>query len=319
MQNTFSETSPDHKSGHTSGHKSGWIGLIGPTNAGKSTLLNQLIGDTLAIVTPKPQTTRHQIKGIYTDKEAQLIFCDTPGLHQGDDSIACMNKEMLKVAYDTLKDVDCICLVLDSSHPEWHWLDLLKPFHKKPITIVFNKIDLLTPPQLIDLDHRYQAYGLPYPAIYLSALKNSGCAALVSDLKENLTEGPVFYPEDTLTDRSMRFLAAEIVREQCFLALDQEIPYGLTVLIESYQDHDDTPEKKGRADIEATIIVNRDSHKGMVIGKGGQTLKKIGANARKALEVLADKPVFLKTFVRVEKNWIKDERRVREYLYGETP
>ena len=119
VQNTFSETSPDHKSGHTSGHKSGhksgWIGLIGPTNAGKSTLLNQLIGDTLAIVTPKPQTTRHQIKGIYTDKEAQLIFCDTPGLHQGDDSMACMNKEMLKVAYDTLKDVDCICLVLDSA------------------------------------------------------------------------------------------------------------------------------------------------------------------------------------------------------------
>lgn len=287
--------------------KSSWVGLIGPTNAGKSTLLNRLVGDKVAIVSPKPQTTRHAIKGVYTDAECQLIFCDTPGLHE---HAGLLNAEMKKRALDTAGGMDILCLVLEAQRPEWQWLLPFAARKRSPCIVLFNKADLLDLSARRRLVSEYGALGLNFPHLFVSALGGEGCDALITTLKAMSKPGPRYYAEDELTDRSWRFLAAEVVREKCFLLLGEEIPYGIGVVIDAFKE-----EKIVK--IRASIIVNRESHKGMVIGKGGAMLKKIGQLAREELESQLGSKIFLELFVRVEKNWIKDERKIREFVYTE--
>lgn len=280
-------------------YRSGYIGFIGPTNAGKSTLLNRLLGDKIAIVSPKPQTTRHCIKGILTETDSQLIFCDTPGLHQ---SAQVLNREMLKVTADALRGMDIVCLVLDATAPDWQWLSIfgkLREGQKK--FIVLNKEDIAHPlPQGEE----------KVPIFLTSATTGKGCGELLAWLKKQVPEGPAHYSDDIITDQSMRFLVSELVREQCLLFLEQEIPYGITVLVDSFKE-------EAILKIHASIVVNRETHKGIVIGKGGATLRKIGEQARLKLEQIFGQRLFLKLFVRVEKNWTKDERKVKEFVYGQ--
>jgi GTP-binding protein Era len=285
--------------------KSAWVGLIGPTNAGKSTLLNRLVGDKVAIVSPKPQTTRHAIKGIYTDTECQLVFCDTPGLHA---HAGLLNEEMKKLAFDTAGDMDILCLVLEAQRPEWQWLLPFAAWKRCPCIVLLNKADLLGEADRQRVASECVARGLHFPCLFVSALNGEGCDTLVTTLKAMSKPGPRYYTEDELTDRPWRFLAAEIIREKCFLLLGEEIPYGIGVVI------DDFKEEK-IVKIRASLIVNRESHKGMVIGKGGAMLKKIGQLAREELEVQLGHKLFLELFVRVEKNWIKDSRKIREFVY----
>ena len=288
--------------------RSGLVALSGPTNAGKSTLLNRLVGEKIAIATPKPQTTRHQIKGVYTDATCQIIFCDTPGFH---DHEALFNRELMRIATETLADVDVICLLLDAWDPKWRWLALPALVTLAPkVLVLFNKADTLSLDARETLLRAYRAQHFPFPCQFISAATGEGVEALMETLRSRLPEGPMYYPEDTLTDRNMRFLAAEIIREKCFLVLEQELPYGLAILIDDF--------KEGRVtDIAATIVVARDSHKGMVIGKGGTILKRIGGLAREELERQLESKVMLRLFVRVEKDWMKNERKIKEFVYRE--
>lgn len=292
--------------------RSGFIGLIGPTNAGKSTLLNRLVGEALAIETPKPQTTRHQIRGIYTDSDCQMIFCDTPGLHQGD---APLNQEMRKVALDTMADMDFLLLMLDGTWPEWNHLDEVVKGARVPVFVLFNKADLLDErarASLLKIFETKERSPFFLPPRFVSALNGEGVVALREELKNRLSEGPLYYPKDDLTDRPLQFLAAEIVRKHCFLLLQEEIPYGLTVLLETFKE----PAEPGRAvEIKVAIVVNREGHKGIVIGSKGSMLKKIGERARAELEKFLNQRVILKTFVRVEKHWIKDPKKIQKFVY----
>ncbi len=292
---------------------SGVAALVGPPNAGKSTLLNTMLGQKISIVTPKPQTTRNRIAGVLNTAEYQIVLLDTPGLHK---SRSPLNREMVRIAMDSLTDVDCVVFIIDISLPFPDKIKREKQQEYKayfrdvsaPAILVLNKIDLIDRQDLLPIIETYSAL-FPFKAIIpVSALTGDGTAVLLDELLSVMPRGPRYFPEDIPTDASERFLSAEIIREKIFLLTGQEIPYGSAVMIDSFKENPDT----GRVTIHATIFLERASQKGIVIGKGGSKLKSIGIAARKDIEKLLQEKVSLHLWVKIRKNWSQDERFLKE-------
>lgn len=293
--------------------KSGMVAIVGPPNAGKSTLLNALLGQKISIVTHKPQTTRNRILGVVNGNTFQIIFVDTPGLHSDGQLL---NREMVRIALESMKGVDAVLFLLDVSRnvPE-----KLKDENEKelagymkqmeaPAILVLNKVDLVDKTRLLPL---IELYSKMYPfksVLPLSALHADGTEQLLSEILKVLPLGPRYFPDDIPTDATERFLAAEIIREKIFLLTGQEIPYSSAVLIESFKED---PEKD-LVTIHAAIVLERQSQKGIVIGKGGRMLKNIGVAARKDIAEMLDRKVMLELWVKVKKNWPQDERFLKE-------
>lgn len=293
-------------------HRCGVVAIAGRPNVGKSTLLNKLLGAKIAIVTPKPQTTRDCILGILTRPGAQILFQDTPGIHQTPKPL---NRRMMVVAEAALAEADVILMLTDAtdaSHCLQHdtlVLDRVKAAGK-PTILAINKIDLLGKPALLPLLDAYgNKAGMP-TVIPISAATGDGLDILVDEIQKHLPAGPALYPEDELSDRSMRFLATEIVREKLTLATHKEIPYSTAVTIDTFTE----PELPLAVTIEMTIHVERSSQKGIVIGKGGSMLKKIGTAARIDLEALLERKVMLKLFVRVDEEWASSDAALKRLL-----
>ncbi|HWS03680.1 MAG TPA: GTPase Era [Gammaproteobacteria bacterium] len=290
----------------------GYVALVGRPNVGKSTLLNSLLGQKISITSHRPQTTRHRILGINTLEQAQIVYVDTPGLHQGNRKA--LNRAINRTAADTLHAVDVVAFLVEgvrwSDEDRWV-LDLLKDV-EVPVILVVNKVDLLEDKAAL-LPHMQTLAALYDFAdiVPLSALKRDNLDRFEACVIEHLPEQAPLYPEDQITDRSERFLAAERVREKLFRKLGQEVPYGLTVEIEQFK------QEGNLRTIHALIWVERDSHKAMVIGKGGSRLKEVGSEARRELETLFDGKVFLQLWVKVKEGWADDERALRSLGYGD--
>ncbi len=287
-------------------HKSGFVAILGRPNAGKSTLLNRFVGQKVAIVTSKPQTTRNRIQGIVTRPEGQIVFVDTPGLHDPDSALG---RQMMHEVAAAVEGIDLLLLVVDASSTQRHadqmLLEKAQRFRGKTILAV-NKIDRLPKPKLLPLIDAYQK-AFEFAAIVpISALKGNGCEELVEEILRALPEGEPHFPEDQVTDQPERFLAAEIVREKAIKAMYHELPYALAVMVEKYE------ETSRLVRIQATMHVERDTQKKILIGHKGEMLKKIGTEARKELEELLGAKVFLGLFVKVVPGWREDPRRVRE-------
>jgi len=287
-------------------HKSGFVAILGRPNAGKSTLLNRFVGQKVAIVTSKPQTTRNRIQGIVTRPEGQIVFVDTPGLHDPDSALG---RQMMHEVAAAVEGIDLLLLVVDASSTQRHadqmLLEKAQRFRGKTILAV-NKIDRLPKPKLLPLIDAYQK-AFEFAAIVpISALKGNGCEELVEEILRALPEGEPHFPEDQVTDQPERFLAAEIVREKAIKAMYHELPYALAVMVEQFEE---TPRL---VRIQATMHVERDTQKKILIGHKGEMLKKIGTEARKELEELLGAKVFLGLFVKVVPGWREDPRRVRE-------
>lgn len=285
----------------------GYAALLGRPNVGKSTLLNALVGEHLAIVTHKPQTTRHRLLGVISEPRGQIALVDTPGLHQR--HAHGLNKRLNRTAVGTLNDVDAVVMVVDAAHwtsEDERVAEQVGRF-EGPRLLVLNKIDLLKDrSDLLALTAELSGRLGPEAVLYTAATKKDGLDVLIDELFAILPEGEPVYPEDEFTDRPARFLAAELVREQLMLQLHQEIPYGLTVQIERFEQAD-----KGLR-ISALIVVSEDRHKGMVIGRQGQVLKRVGSRSRLKMAELFAQPVHLDLHVRTRAGWIDDERALDE-------
>ncbi|SHO45579.1 GTP-binding protein Era [Desulfopila aestuarii DSM 18488] len=293
--------------------KSGMVAIVGPPNAGKSTLMNCLLGQKISIVTPKPQTTRNRILGVVNDDDYQIVLLDTPGLHK---SRVPLNQEMVRIAMDSLSEVDIVLFLVDISLPipeklkeeKEKELTAIMQQVRCPAIMVLNKVDLLGKEKLLPMIAAYSSL-FPFKAVVpLSALNGDGTDRLLTEILNLLPMGPRYFPEDIPTDSTERFLVAEIIREKVFLQTGKEIPYSTAVTIESFKED----EVKHLVTIHATIVVERDSQKGIVIGKGGAKLKSIGTAARKDIERLIDNKVLLKLWVKVKKKWSEDERFLKE-------
>jgi len=293
--------------------KSGYVAIIGRPNVGKSTLINRVLGQKLCITSRRPQTTRHRILGIKTTDDAQLIYVDTPGLHI-DDKRA-MNKYMNRAAASSIDHVDVILFVVDGmnwTEEDQQVLERLKTSAQAPVILVINKMDKLADkevmlPHIEKLAEQYN-YSNVLP---ISARKGVNVEQLEAEIKKLMPEGDLIFPEDQFTDRSSRFLAAELVREKLFRHLGQELPYSITVEIEQF----DVEEKLYR--IGAVIYVERSGQKAIVIGKGGELLKSIGKEARLEMESLFDQKVFLRLWVKVREGWGDNERMLKNLGYND--
>ncbi len=292
--------------------RSGYVALVGRPNVGKSTLLNRILGQKLSIVTAKPQTTRQRICGIRTHEGGQTVYVDTPGIHKVGKKA--LNRYMNRIARASLVDVDLVLFLVEAGH----WtrqdeavassLEKIRP----PVYLVVNKIDQVPrKSELLKFLDQHASGGRFERVLLVSALKGEGVEDLDAAVTEALPFSRPFFDEDQLTDRSERFLAAELIREQLMERLHKEIPYSLTVEIESFK------RKKGLIRIGAVIWVERDSQKKIVIGKGGAALKQAGTRARRALEAFFDEKVFLETWVRVSRNWSNDERLLKKLGFDE--
>ncbi len=289
--------------------KSGIVALIGPPNVGKSTLMNSLLGQKISIVTPKPQTTRNRIAGIVNAPDYQIVLLDTPGIHKARSPL---NLEMVKIALNTLSEVDVIVFIVDVTFPlpkaETTPTKYLKGAEKTPTILLLNKIDLVAKEKLLPIIEAYQKL-YPFVAIIpTSALHHEGTDELLAELLKLLPEGPKLYPDDIPTDATERFIVAEIIREKIFLSTSQEIPYSTAVTVDSFKED---PVKE-MITIHATIYVEKPSQKGIIIGKGGKKLQQIGRTAREDIEVLLGQKVLLKLWVKIRKDWTKDQRFLRE-------
>ena len=292
-------------------YRCGLVALAGRPNVGKSTLLNALIGFRLSIVSPRPQTTRHRILGIASNAAGQILYVDTPGLHRG--AKRAMNRSLNRAARAAISDVELVVQVIEAGR----WTDEDEALYaalteqKAPRILVINKVDLSKDkgallPFVASLSEKH-AYDEIH---YVSALKKKGLAELERAILARLPVQPPVYGEDEITDRSERFLAAEMVREQLMLRLDQELPYATTVEIEQFNDRPD-----GVAEIHAVIWVERDGQKAIVIGQGGAQLKAIGTAARRHMERLFERKVFLKLWVKVREGWVDDEAMLKKFGY----
>ena len=298
---------------NTQEKKSGFVTLIGRPNVGKSTLMNHLIGQKIAITSDKPQTTRNRIQTVYTDERGQIVFLDTPGIHKAKNKLG---EYMVNIAEHTLKEVDVILWLVEPSTfigaGERHIAEQLNKV-STPVILVINKID--TVKQQEDILTYIQAYKdiCPFAEIVpVSALKKKGTDLLLDLMFQYLPYGPEFYDEDTVTDQPMRQIAAELIREKALRLLDDEIPHGIAVTIEKMQER-----HNGIMDIEATIICERDSHKGIIIGKGGSMLKRIGSAARREIEKMMEIQVNLQLWVKVRKEWRDSDILMKNYGYNQ--
>lgn len=291
--------------------KAGFISILGRPNVGKSTLFNALLGDKIAIVSEKPQTTRNRILGIKNVEGAQLVFLDTPGIHQGRSRL---NQRMVSVAIGTGQDADILLFLVEAVAPsaeeDRQVIEAAKKNRGVPF-LVINKIDLVRKETLLPMIEQYRHLYAFQEIIPISALTGEGIDRLVELLIRYLPESPPLFPEDMITDRTERFLVSELIREKVIQNVYQEIPYSTAVVIESFKEQ---PEKN-LVVIRATILVERDSQKRILIGKGGQKLKSIGEAARKEIEAFLGKKVFLELWVSVEKNWTQDARTLDRLGY----
>jgi GTP-binding protein Era len=291
---------------HTEAFRSGFVAIVGRPNAGKSTLLNRLVGQKVAIVTSKPQTTRNRIQGIVTRSEGQIVFIDTPGLHSADSALG---RQMMHEVAAALEGIDVLLLMVDASRTLPHADDMLleraKRFRGKTI-LALNKVDGLPKQKLLPLIEAFHK-AFEFAAIVpISALKGNGCDELLVEILRLLPEGEPYFPEDQVTDQPERFLAAEIVREKAIQAMYHEVPYALAVKVEKFE------ESPKLLRIEATMNVERDSQKKILIGHKGEMLKKIGTQARKELEELFDTKIYLGLFVKVVPGWRDNPHQVRQ-------
>ena len=292
--------------------KSGFVALVGRPNVGKSTLMNHLIGQKIAITSEKPQTTRNRIQTVYTDKRGQIIFLDTPGIHKAKNKLG---QYMVNVAEGTLNEVDVILWLVEPTTyigaGEQHIAELLSKV-KTPVILAINKIDTVKDEEIIAKAIDTYKNVCPFAEIVpVSALRNQNTDKMTELLFQYLPYGPQYYDEDTVTDQPMRQIAAELIREKALRMMSDEIPHGIAVTIERMTERDN-----GMFDIDATIICERESHKGIVIGKGGQMLKRIGTSARIEIENLMDTKVNLKLWVKVRKEWRDSELYMKNYGYN---
>ena len=293
-------------------YKSGFVTLIGRPNVGKSTLMNHLIGQKIAITSNKPQTTRNRIQTVYTCEEGQIIFVDTPGIHKAKNKLG---EYMVSVAERTLSEVDVILWLVEPTTyigaGERHIAEQLKRV-KTPVVLVINKIDTVKREEILKFIDTYKDVCEFADIVPCSALKGDNTQALIDVIMKYLPNGPQFYDEDTVTDQPERQIVAELIREKALRLLDEEIPHGIAVSIEQMKER-----SNGRMmDIDATIICERDSHKGIIIGKQGSMLKKIGSKAREEIENLLDMKVNLQLWVKVKKDWRDSDFLIKNFGYN---
>ena len=292
--------------------KSGFVTLIGRPNVGKSTLMNHLIGQKIAITSKKPQTTRNRIQTVYTCDEGQIVFLDTPGIHKAKNKLG---EYMVNVAENTLKEVDVILWLVEPTTfigaGERHIAEQLSKI-KTPVILVINKIDTVkSKEEILTFIAAYKDILNFAEIIPVSALKEMNIEDVKSSIFKYLPAGPQFYDEDTVTDQPMRQIAAELIREKALRMLDDEIPHGIAVVIDQMKER-----PNGIIDVDATIVCERDSHKGIIIGKGGSMLKRIGTAARMEIENLMDTKVNLKLWVKVRREWRDSDMYMKNYGYN---
>lgn len=291
-------------------YKSGFVTLIGRPNVGKSTLMNRLIGQKIAITSNKPQTTRNRIQTVYTSEEGQIVFVDTPGIHKAKNKLG---DYMVNVAERTLSEVDVILWLVEPSSfigaGERHIIEQLRKV-KTPVILVINKVDTVKREELLPYIDTYRQQMEFQEIVPVSALKGDNTDTLISCIMKYLPYGPAFYDEDTITDQPMRQIVAELIREKALRLLEEEIPHGIAVSIEQMH------YRKKICDIDATIICERDSHKGIIIGKGGSMLKRIGSAARPDIEDLLEMQVNLQLWVKVKKDWRDSDFLLKNFGYN---
>lgn len=291
--------------------KSGFVAIIGRPNVGKSTLMNHLIGQKIAITSKKPQTTRNRIQTVYTCEDGQIVFLDTPGIHKAKNKLG---EYMVNVAEQTLKDVDAVLWLVEPTTfigaGEKHIAQQLEKINI-PVILVINKVDTIKKEEVLKVIDTYRKLYDFAEIIPASALRGHNTEDIIRSLFKYMTYGPMFFDEDTVTDQPQRQIVAEVIREKALHALDEEIPHGIAVTIEMMR------ERKGQKiiDIEATIICERDSHKGIIIGKQGAMLKKIGSNARFEIEKMLEEKVNLKIWVKVRKDWRDSDTLMKNFGY----
>jgi GTPase len=291
--------------------RSGFVAIVGAPNAGKSTLLNRMLGQKITITSKKPQTTRNRILGVVHRPAAQIVFLDTPGIHEARGEL---NTRIVETAVAALTDVDLILVLVDVEKPDARSESLLLKHLQtvnRPVILALNKIDSVKKADLlpaIDAWSKIEGFETMMP---ISAKHGTQVDELVAAMASLLPPGPPFFPEESLTDHPMRFIAAEMIREKVFRLTGEEIPYATAVTVEQFKEKPDG----SLATIHATVHVERDSQKGIIIGKRGSKLKRIGEDARKEIEQMLGRKVFLKLFVRVQKNWSRDTRALRRFGY----
>ncbi len=291
--------------------RTGYVALLGRPNVGKSTLLNALIGQKLSVITPKPQTTRHRILGIKTLPRAQILFLDTPGVHKARKAI---NAAMLRAVRSAIADADVCVIMMIAGEPRGDAEEFLVNAlgsSNASVIIALNKIDRVRKEKLLPQIDEWRKRLPDAEIVPISALKCDGTDRLLREIEGRLPEGPALYPADQMTDLNERFFAAEIIREKIFALIGEEVPYATAVTVDEFKDDS----RRGLARISATIHVEKDSQKAILIGKGGSKLKEIGTRARRDIETLLGRKVHLSLWVRVDPNWTRDEKEVRRLGY----
>jgi GTP-binding protein Era len=291
--------------------KSGYVAIVGAPNAGKSTLLNRMLGEKISITSKKPQTTRNRILGVVHRSDIQIVFIDTPGIFKAKDTL---NLRIVDTALSAIGDADMILFVLDAANPdptsEYFLIKRLQN-QERPVILALNKIDLIEKTDLLTLIEKWSTEYRFDVIVPISAAEGTQIEAMIEAMEKFLPSGPPYFPEDALTDLPERFIAAEMIRESVFRLTGAEIPYATAVTVDSFKE-----EKNGAlVKIEATIHIERGSQKGIIIGKEGSKLKGIGTESRKKIEHMLETKVFLKLFVRVQKNWRRDTRALRKFGY----
>ncbi|MFX3674417.1 MAG: GTPase Era [Paenisporosarcina sp.] len=290
------------------GYKSGFVSIIGRPNAGKSTFLNRVIGQKIAIMSDKPQTTRNKVQGVLTTDQEQIIFIDTPGINEPRHKLGDF---MLKVAKNTLREVDAILLMVDSTDrigkQDRYILDMLKD-NKTPVFLVMNKIDLIHPDKLLSVTESFRQEYEFADVLPISALEGINIDGLLKVITQHLPEGPQYYPADQVTDHPERFIISELIREKVLHLTHEEIPHSIAVVIEKIK-----RDENDKVRVTATIMVERDSQKGIVIGKKGALLKEVGMRARKDIEMLLGSKVFLELWVKVQRDWRNKQVHLRDF------
>ncbi|PEM30347.1 GTPase Era [Bacillus wiedmannii] len=294
------------------GYKSGFVSIIGRPNVGKSTFLNRIIGQKIAIMSDKPQTTRNKIQGVYTENDSQIIFIDTPGIHKPKHKLGDF---MVKMAQTTLKEVDIVLFMVNAvegfGRGEEFIIEKLKET-KQPVFLVINKIDQLHPEQLLELIDQYRKLYEFAEIVPISALDGNNVDALIGTIKKYLPEGPQYYPDNQVTDHPERFIISELIREKVLHLTREEVPHSVAVVIDAIQKREG-----GAVYINATIVVERASQKGIIIGKQGKMLKEVGKRARFDIEALLGSKVFLEVWVKVQKDWRNKMSQLRDLGFRE--
>lgn len=294
------------------GFKSGFVAIIGRPNVGKSTLLNRIVAQKIAIMSDKAQTTRNKIQGVYTTKNEQIVFIDTPGIHKPKTKLGDF---MVETAYSAIREVDAVLFMVSADQPRGRGDDFIIERLKNvkaPVYLIINKIDTVHPDQLLPIIDDYRSELDFAEVIPISATEGNNVETLLSTLVDDLPEGPQFYPEDQVTDHPEYFIVSELIREKVLHLTEQEVPHSIAVVTESMK-----RDEFDKIHIQATIIVERDSQKGIIIGKGGKMLKNIGVKSRRDIENLLGNKVYLELWVKVQKNWRDKQKDLQNFGYRE--